>query len=219
MQNLREALDIVREEKEKALKELALSRKHNVHLVDSLDKSVDAIMLKDKQLKDLRSQLEQTREALECAKMQAAVRQACSENQVKTLREEIEAQKADIEELRGSNEDLKSVVQKFSKDVWHQQDHIALRYMESESAENAMEALRKAIKESQEAQSGKYVSAENAMEALRKAIKESQEAKRGKDVSVAREVSITLMVIQSGIGSQKNAFAPSWMYQQVYIPP
>uniref|UniRef100_A0A8H8CEU0 Uncharacterized protein n=1 Tax=Psilocybe cubensis TaxID=181762 RepID=A0A8H8CEU0_PSICU len=159
MRNFREALGIVKEEKEKALKELALIRKHNTHLVDSLDKSVDSIMLKDKQLKDLRFQLEQTRGALECAKMEAAVRQACSENRVKTLREEIEAQKADIEELRGSNEDLKSVVQKLSKEVRHQQDHIALRYIEPESAENhAMEALRKAIKESQEAKRGKYVS-------------------------------------------------------------
>ncbi|KAH9479720.1 hypothetical protein JR316_0008315 [Psilocybe cubensis] len=122
---LRETLEKIKEEKELVLQELASARTEQALTNQRLKDNLFIAKLKDAQIQQIQHQLEQAHDALNRSSLETATREAHANNEIRKLRQENATHKAVIEEIKGKNKGLESVIEDLHKKIKDQQIHIA----------------------------------------------------------------------------------------------
>ncbi|KAH9482225.1 hypothetical protein JR316_0004322 [Psilocybe cubensis] len=145
MRQLRETLAKTCDEKDAIFRDLLSTRDSQAQVEQLLRDALDDAELKERQMQDLKHQLQQAQEALNRASLDSKTSDALSQLEIKNLQEENELQKADIELLEDENEGLKSVIEDYEKEIKVQQNQIGILYMKATASERDIEALQATI--------------------------------------------------------------------------
>lgn len=145
---LRELLARTSNERNSVLVELASTRENQTLLSQALKDAIDNAEHKTGQMQYFQLQLQLAQDTLHRTCLEAAVRDALAQDEIRKLREVSEMQKTVIEELQDESEGLKIVIEDLEEENKDQQSQIGVLYVQAKGAakmKRDIEALQTTI--------------------------------------------------------------------------